>query len=423
MTPTAKTEEKIECPRCATKAPIPKEGIQAFPVDTFTRTLRNSILQTDIQFGVIALPRCGLHPEERLSSYCQQCQTQLCKLCMCGNHIGHELESLEVTAQRLDSELIKCIRPCLDCTAAQISNTLETLEIDRHKMETDIQQLLLVQKTIRDTAQDKISHYEPKVQKISGKLAQAVENLETVQKSMEISQELFAEALQTVKPMVDSVKAGQEKIMQHLNAACQDQESTAKKAERNIEELENMLQDTEVKFTGAAEKLMAMKISVGANLSFAEILHTEGNDSDKVSRIPGMRDKMLHSKLYSGKRIELETLVWEFDKCQAEGKLLDAINLRETLAESMGGDEGLLFQGLQHVCTIPVACKAIYSVKPVQLFAQHYILHACKGINSDKICVHDTTGAVTHLISVPGAKSCCQSSCFRQCHRAGGGVR
>ena len=119
MTLAAKAEEKIECPRCVTKVSIPKEGIRGFPGDTFTRTLRNSILQTDIQFGATALPRCRLHPEERLFSYCQQCQTQVCKLCMKGSHTGHELESLEVTAQRLDSELMKCIWPFFTWTALQ----------------------------------------------------------------------------------------------------------------------------------------------------------------------------------------------------------------------------------------------------------------------------------------------------------------
>ena len=405
MTPTAKAEEKLECPRCATKVSIPKEGIRGFPGDTFTRTLRNSILQTEVQFGATAVPRCRLHPEERLSNYCQQCQTQVCKLCMKGNHTGHELESLEVTAQRLDSELMKCIRPYLDCTAAQISDTLQTLEVEREKMERDIQQVLEDRKTIRDTAQEKGTQYQGKVQEITGNLELAVQNLETVQKSLE-NQELFAEALQTVKPMVDSVKSGQDKIMGCLNAGCQDQKHTAEKAQRNIERLENVLQDTMVKFTGAAEKLNAMKRSVDANQSLAEILHNEGNDSDKVSRIPGMRDKMQHSKLYSGKEVELETLVWEFDKCQAAGKLFDAINLRETLVESLGGDDGSLLQGLQQVCTIPVPCKPAWSIMPVRLFAQHYILHAYMERNSDKICVHDTSGTVTQLISVPGAKHC-----------------
>ena len=408
LTLAAKAEEEIECPRCATKVSIPKGGIQGFPVDTFTRTLRNSILQTEIQFGATALPRCGLHPEERLSNYCQRCQTQVCKLCMNGNHTGHELESLEITAQRLDSELMDCIRPYLDCTAAQISDTLQTLEEEREKMKRDIQQVLKDHKTIKDTAQHKVTQCQEKVQKITRSLEQAVQNLETAQKSLE-NQELFAEALQTVKPMVDSVKSGQEKIMGCLNAACQDQQTIAKKAQRNIEKLENILQDAMAKFTGAAEKLSAMKISVDANQSFAEILHTKSNDSDKVSRIPGMKDKMLHRKLYSGKQIELETLVWEFDKCQAEGKLFNAIKLRETLVESLGGNEGSLFQGLQHVGTIPVPCKPAWRVTPVQMFAHHYILHACSGIDADKICVHDTTGAITQLISVPGAKYCASS--------------
>ena len=99
LTLTAKAEEKTECSRCATKGSIPKKGIQGFPVDTFTRTLRNSVLQTKIQFGATAVPRCGLHPEERLSNYCQQCETQACTLCMNGSHTGHELESLDVTAE------------------------------------------------------------------------------------------------------------------------------------------------------------------------------------------------------------------------------------------------------------------------------------------------------------------------------------
>ena len=104
--------------------------------------------------------------------------------------------------------------------------------------------------------------------------------------------------------------------MQHVRT----RKLTTKKAQINIETLENMLRDTMVKFTGAAKKLNAMKLSVDANQSFAEILHTKGNASDKVSRIPGMRDRMLHRKLYSGKEIELETLVWEFDKYQTAGK-------------------------------------------------------------------------------------------------------
>ena len=37
---------------------------------------------------------------------------------------------------------MKWIRPYLDCTAAQISDTLETLEVETEKMETDIQQVL-----------------------------------------------------------------------------------------------------------------------------------------------------------------------------------------------------------------------------------------------------------------------------------------
>ena len=40
-----------------------------------------------------------------------------------------------------------------------------------------------------------------------------------------------------MKPIVDSVKAGQEKIMGCVSAACQDQETTAKKAQRNIDKL------------------------------------------------------------------------------------------------------------------------------------------------------------------------------------------
>ena len=405
MTPTAKVGEKIECPRCATKGSIPKEGIQGFPGDTFTRTLRNSILQTEMQFGATAVPRCGLHPEERLSSYCQQCQMQVCKLCMKSSHTGHELEPLEVTAQRMDSELMKCIRPYLDCTAAQISGTLQALEGERLKMKGDIQQVLEDHKSIRDTAQDKVTQSQAKVQEITGILEQAVENLETARKLLE-NQELFAEALEKVKPMVDSVKGGQEKIMECLNATSQDQKTTAKKAQRNIEELENMLQDTMVKFSGAAEKLKIMKISVDANQSFAEILHNEGNDSDKVSRIPGMRDKMRHRKLYSGKEIEVETLVWEVDKCETEGKLLGAVNLRETLVESVGVDGGLLFQDLQHVRSIPLPCKSAWYIRPVQLFGEQCILHTYRGINSDKICVHDTTGSTTQLISVPWAKRC-----------------
>ena len=54
-------------------------------------------------------------------------------------------------------------------------------------------------------------------------------------------------------------------------------------------------------------------------------------------------------------------------------------------------------------------CKPAWDVRPVQLFAQHYILHACGRITSDKICVHDTTGAITQLVSVPGAKLCASS--------------
>ena len=250
------------------------------------------------------------------------------------------------------------IRHYLDCTAAQISDTLQELEEQKWKMSTDIQQLVQDQKTIRDTAQDKVTQYQAKVQEVTGKLEQAIENLETVQKSLE-NQELLAEALKTMKPMVDGVKGGQEKITGSLNAACQDQETIAKKAERNIKKLENMLEGTMIKFTEAAERLKAMKMSVDTNQSFADILHTQGNDSDKVSRIPGTRDKMLQSKLYSGRVMEPdpETLVWEFDKCQGGGKLFDAINLRETLVESLAGEEGSPFQGLQHLCTISVSCN------------------------------------------------------------------
>ena len=417
MTPTAKAEQKLECPRCATKMSVPKEGIRGFPGDTFTRSLKNSILQTQIRLGT-TVPRCGLHPEERLSNYCQQCQTQVCKLCMNGNHTEHELESLKVTAQRLDNELMKCIRPYLDCTAAQISDTLQTLEAERLKMKRDFQQLLEDHKTIRDTARDKVTQDQAKVQEITGKREQTVENLEAVQKPLE-NPKLSSKPLQRVKPVVVSVKDGQETKMRCLDAACQDQETTVKKAERNIEKLEKMQQDAMVKFMEATDKVKAMKKSVDANQSFANILHTEGNDSDKVSRIPGIRDKMLHRKLYSGRQIEVETLVWESDMCQAnevekllgqaKGKLFDAIHLRETLLESLEGDEGSLLQNLQHqehVCTIPVPCERVCHVIPVQLFAQHYILHAYMGINSDKICVHDTTGAIRQLIPVPGARVC-----------------
>ena len=56
-------------------------------------------------------------------------------------------------------------------------------------------------------------------------------------------------------------------------------------------------------------------------------------------------------------------------------KLFYVIHLKETLIESLVEDEGSLLQSLRRVRTIPVPCEALWNVKPVQLFGQHYILH------------------------------------------------
>ena len=334
---------------------------------------------------------------KRISNYCQQDRTQICKLCMKGNHTGHELESLEVTADRLDSVPV----PGLHCHRYH----WHTSDIGGRQTENENRH-----SAGAGGPQDNERHCSGQRDSVSQQGTRnnwkpgSVEHLEIVQKSLE-NQQLFAEALQIVKRMVYSVKGGQEKILGCLNAACQDQQTTAKKAQSNIEKLENTLQDTMAKFTVAAEKLKGMKILVAMLISHLQRFYTPRVTKCLKFQRCGTRC-YTGIKLYSGKQIELETLVWEFGKCQAEEKLFSAIELRETLVESLGGDEGSLSQSLQHVCTIPVSCASSWGVRPIQLFDQHFILHACTKRNSDKICIHDATGAVRQLLSVPEAKLC-----------------
>ena len=59
----------------------------------------------------------------------------------------------------------------------QTSDTLQKLEVERVKMKRDIQQVLEDHKRIRDTAQNKVTRYQGKVQKITGNLELAVRKL------------------------------------------------------------------------------------------------------------------------------------------------------------------------------------------------------------------------------------------------------
>ena len=399
----APNKKAFSCPVCTASVHIPKDGIEAFPGDSFSKVLRNSLLDV-VYLPGHPPPRCGLHPVERLSHYCLRCEVQVCKRCLWHSHQpgdGHKTEKLQLVARRMDAELRGFIKPSLTYTETQIRQTLTNLKVEENKMKADIRQALHSQKKIRDTAQEMAQQVQAQMQEMQAKMNQMVQDLVTMQDSLQ-QNEAPPAIHEAVTQMINSVKTGWKEALQKIKAACEAQESMVEKAQQNLDQLQDKLQTAEGKFLDTKRDLRSYKKSIVCDQLFAETLLHKGNDSDKVSRIPGMKSKMLQGKLYSGKRVELEMLVWKSDGNEIARKPFSDVKLRETLVKPIGGEDGSLLPDLQHKCTIPVRCQPAWGVKTVQLFDRQFFLHGFTGTNSDKICFHDiASGEVTQLLPVP----------------------
>lgn len=179
-------------------------------------------------------------------------------------------------------------------------------------------------------------------------------------------------------------------------------------ADRRISQVKASLKERTAQFDLALEGLKTQIESLRKDQLFLETLYAEGNDFDQLSRVPGMKEMIRSGKQFSGKKLELDILRWEFELNQNQSDMTNLFNKFE-LAEMMVEDEGAPFAGLQHTCTrvVPASCKP-RDTRTVTLFNEQHIIHACEGVNSDQICLHNTTatrGAVEfELIPVPGMK-------------------
>ena len=100
--------DEVECPTCTQRACIPPGGLKAFPEDKFSRMAIKTL--TDPEFTYLPggpNPKCGLHPKEEVSNYCQKCHVQVCRKCVTSHHKDHEAEirSLRDVADRMDQQL------------------------------------------------------------------------------------------------------------------------------------------------------------------------------------------------------------------------------------------------------------------------------------------------------------------------------
>lgn len=126
-----------------------------------------------------------------------------------------------------------------------------------------------------------------------------------------------------------------------------------------------------------------------------------GNESDKASRIPGMKEMIADGKQFSGQKLEMQTIRWKFDEDETEEGLrscFDQIKVTETQPDP------ILHCLLK--TAVPVPCNATYSTRSVTLFNKPHIIHAFNGDRADKICIHKADGSVEKVISVPDIKNC-----------------
>lgn len=66
------SRDKVECPKCAGVWQLPFGDILAFPQDTFSLVLSNNLLGTGLP-TTRPNPKCAVHKQEDVSSYCKQC--------------------------------------------------------------------------------------------------------------------------------------------------------------------------------------------------------------------------------------------------------------------------------------------------------------------------------------------------------------
>ena len=333
----ASGDQTLQCPRCTTPGKIPKGGLQGFPADSFSTVLNNSLLGKK-HYGIRAIPRCGIHPGERLSCFCLLCAVQACVLCLQSDHLGHENESLEFTAENLDRELTGIITVVTENNMDRLSRALGNLQEQRRRMLGDI-----------------------------GKALGAFSS----------------------RPLSGSSQILPGRVLQsqgHGNTFCYQQVAILLKT-----------------FEDSLSKMESLHDSLGYVLSFIDILHSCGNSSDKVSRIPGIREKICCGKLLSGKNIEMETLTWQYDAQNRTGKLVRQVCAVQT-PDSQGQES--IFPCLELVRTISVSCKSAYATRVASLLDQKHIIHTCIGIHRNTFCIHDSNGKLKKRVVIRGMREC-----------------
>lgn len=207
-----------------------------------------------------------------------------------------------------------------------------------------------------------------------------------------------------ISDVIDHLKEDQTRMTTDIKWTCDKIQEEARKC---VEQLKINEGNMKKRFDKTLKQLFELKESLESEQLFIDTLNNLGNESDKLSRVPGMKGMIAKGKQFSGKKVSIDTLQWEFDVSNTEAdlrNLFDNIKTTETLVESLEETKKLSFPGLHLVDNVPISCEIYWNKRPVSLFNQQHVIHGCVGENIDKICIHNITEPVMKLITVPRMK-------------------
>lgn len=415
--------ESVDCPKCATISSVPKGGLLGFSVDSFSLILRNSLLNPGADIRNIQpgpLPSCGVHPQQHLSSYCQKCNMQVCKLCLRGSHASHNTESLADVAEKLDSELCTYIKPTL---IKMISDTTTLLDITRAgeaslKSHKPIKETSDYLNKLSQQAGNTIIGFDAEEQALIKIFDETLSHLEQQKHFLqnnplfsnnELSAEVKSAHQNTVSntfTLMEKLTEDKERQLVTIREKGAAQHRMANKVKSSGPTFDHCLTELRTIFEHTLTQLREQRESLEQDYRFAELLHQKGNNSDKMSRIPGMRKMISNGKQLSGKQLEFEARIWKFQADTSRPNNDVNIKLSETMVNSTKGESGD-FRSLYHKHTVTISCEKPCYTRSVTLFNQQHIIHVFPvGTRCNEICVHNSASTVPKIISVPDIKQC-----------------
>lgn len=311
---------------------------------------------------------------------------QGCVLCCKRHHQKHCFELIEAQKEGINQELID-LRRTLNSTIHQHDDMMGILKENRTRKLADIKWSC---DKIQESVNRDISDFRLQQNQSQQREQKRIDELKVKQKKI---QEEADRKIAELQQEQDRIKLGIQRSISELEL---DEKRIQEVAKRSADTIKYNKDSTRFEIDQTLMWLAQQKKSLESEQIFLDILYEMGNESDKLSRVPGMKSNF--RKQFPGKGLASSNT----DRTLNANKA----NSAEALVETLVKKELPFFVGLHCIKNVSMSCGPAYSIRPATLFNQPHIIHTCDVENSDKICIHNISMNCQRRISVRGMKQC-----------------